>query len=97
MHDAIHPHGANVLALINNEESFHAYPDGRYLLLHWPSTPVGIRRAISDESMLCWGAASLSDFGDCLTRAWAWASGVGLLYGETFLANIVESQHQYKY
>jgi hypothetical protein len=26
MHDAIHPHGANVLALINNEESFYPYP-----------------------------------------------------------------------
>jgi hypothetical protein len=31
MHDAIHPHGTNVLALINNEDSFYRLPDVRYL------------------------------------------------------------------
>jgi hypothetical protein len=56
MHDAIHPHDANVLALINNEESFYAYPGGRYLLLHWTSTPVRPRLAISGESKCFAGA-----------------------------------------
>jgi hypothetical protein len=69
MHDAIHPHGANVLALINNEKSFYAYPMlviFCYTGLLRLSTP-----GLQSLANQCFAGAlrAYLDFGDCLTRA----------------------------